>query len=54
MRRNLLKKLLPIVVLAILGLSVSSCNRGMGCPSNFSAKAVVSQLSHSISYAMLK
>lgn len=33
--RNL-KKLLPFVVFLLALATLSSCNRGMGCPNNFS------------------
>lgn len=54
MTRNQRKKLLPLLLVAALGFFVSSCNRGLGCPSNFSAKTIVSGLSQSINQALLK
>ena len=34
------KKLLPLVALIFALATMTSCNRGMGCPNNFSLKSV--------------
>jgi len=33
---KILKQLVPVIVFLGLLASLSSCNRGMGCPNNFS------------------
>jgi len=37
MKKNTLKQLLIIVAFFALAASVSSCNKGYGCPTNFKA-----------------
>jgi len=39
-----IKKLIPVVVCLALLTSLSSCNRGIGCPSDFSIGDTVTQI----------
>lgn len=41
MKKNTLKQLLVFVAFLALAASVSSCNKGYGCPTNFKAVKVV-------------
>jgi len=44
MKFKMLKKLIPAIVLLALLATLSSCNRGLGCPNNFSIGETVSQV----------
>lgn len=44
MKKVNLKQFLAIGALLIFTASMTSCNRGYGCPQNFSIKSFVSQL----------
>lgn len=44
MKKNLINRIIPLLVVVALALAVSSCNRGVGCPSNFSAEVSLSIL----------
>jgi hypothetical protein len=41
---KMLKKLIPAIALLALLASLSSCNRGLGCPNNFSIGESVAQV----------
>lgn len=41
MKTSSFRRFLPVAVALVALLSVSSCNRGVGCPSNFSLQEVV-------------
>lgn len=43
MKKNLSKSLALVAVLALAALSMTSCNRGYGCPSDFSVAENVVQ-----------
>ena len=38
-----IKKIVPFVLFLAFAASISSCNRGMGCPNNFKIGDVVEQ-----------
>jgi hypothetical protein len=44
MKFKMLKKLIPAIALFALLASISSCNRGLGCPNNFSIGESVVQV----------
>ncbi len=46
MKKNLLKIVLLFAVILVL----SSCNRGVGCPSDFSIGSVWSTFSHALAH----
>ena len=41
MKTKFIKKLIPFVLLIAFLATFSSCNRGMGCPNNFSLDTAV-------------
>lgn len=41
MKTKLIKNLIPAVILIAFLATLSSCNRGMGCPNNFSIDTAV-------------
>lgn len=41
MKAKFIKKLIPFVILIAFLATFSSCNRGMGCPNNFSIDTAV-------------
>ncbi len=41
MKTKFIKKLIPFVILIAFLATFSSCNRGMGCPNNFSIDTAV-------------
>ncbi len=41
MKNTSLKKSLTLAIVAVLFITLSSCNRGTGCPNNFSLKSLV-------------
>lgn len=40
MKTNVTRSLVVVAIFAFAAASLSSCNRGYGCPTNFSAEAV--------------
>jgi len=44
MKFKMLKKLIPAIALLALLTTLSSCNRGLGCPNNFSIGDAVEQV----------
>ena len=42
MNAKIFKKVLPFIILLATIATFSSCNRGLGCPNNFSIDTVVS------------
>jgi len=42
MNSKIIKKVIPFVILLATIATFSSCNRGMGCPNNFSLDTVIS------------
>lgn len=44
MKFKMLKKLIPAIALLALLTTLSSCNRGLGCPNNFSIGEAVGQV----------
>ena len=45
MKKNTLKQVLVLIAFVAFAASVSSCNKGYGCPNNFkAAKTVVNAL----------
>ncbi|MFK7809960.1 MAG: hypothetical protein AB8F74_19300 [Saprospiraceae bacterium] len=42
MKFKMFKKLVPVIALLALLATLSSCNRGLGCPNNFSIGDTVS------------
>ena len=47
------KKLIPVIALILALASFSSCNRGMGCPNNFSIDSVIKVVDN-VSTAIVK
>ncbi|GIV32432.1 MAG: hypothetical protein KatS3mg030_734 [Saprospiraceae bacterium] len=43
MKKNILKQLLVLTIFAAVLASLSSCNKGYGCPTNFKAVKTVVQ-----------
>lgn len=41
MKTSSFRRLLPVAVAFVALVSLSSCNRGVGCPSNFSLQGIV-------------
>jgi predicted small secreted protein len=46
MKKRNFKSILAIAVLLAFTLSMTSCNRGYGCPNNFSLKSLTSVVSN--------
>ena len=44
MKFKLLKKIIPAIAIIALLISISSCNRGVGCPNNFSIGDAIGQV----------
>jgi hypothetical protein len=44
MKSNKFKKNLQLATISILALSLGACNRGVGCPSDFSLSTLLEQL----------
>lgn len=42
MKSNIIRSILAVAILALAAISFSSCNRGYGCPTNFSISSVTS------------
>lgn len=42
MNAKIIKKVIPFIILLATIATFTSCNRGMGCPNNFSMDTVVS------------
>ncbi len=43
MKSRKIRSIVAVFLFAALAFSLSSCNRGLGCPSNFSVKTVVNK-----------
>lgn len=48
------KNLIPLVALILALATLSSCNRGMGCPNNFSIKTFVKVVDSASSAIIVK
>ena len=50
MKKNQNYRFFTLLLILSLAFSVSSCNRGVGCPSNFSVQGMISNVSTSVVY----
>lgn len=54
MNSKSIKKVIPFIILLATIVTFSSCNRGMGCPNNFSMDAVSSVVDNVTTIISLK
>ena len=54
MKNNKFKKVVVCLAFAAFVGSVSSCNRGYGCPNNFSVETVAAKVIHTVAQAFIQ